>query len=98
MNTNNQTHLIYISLYGDNWVCTYLDAYRFANMLLLTFQGAFDVVRKVFSSGEETAHMTVNDKSDLFFHDYSFGPLFVQENYISVQPSQARLVIMGLIR
>ena len=52
------------------------------NSVFFTFQGPFDVCRKVFAGGEETAHMTVADKSDLFFHDYSIGPLFVQENYI----------------
>ncbi|KAM9450140.1 replication factor C subunit 1 [Clarias gariepinus] len=51
--------------------------------------GPFDVCRKVFVSGEETAHMTLIDKSDLFFHDYSLAPLFVQENYINVRPVAA---------
>ncbi|KAM4710072.1 replication factor C subunit 1 [Discoglossus pictus] len=51
--------------------------------------GPFDVVRKVFSGGEETAHMTLIDKSDLFFHDYSLSPLFVQENYVHVKPAAA---------
>jgi len=55
------------------------------------FQGPFDVCRKVFSGGEEAAHMTIADKSDLFFYDYSIGPLFVQENYILVTPFSARL-------
>ncbi|XP_058402881.1 replication factor C subunit 1 isoform X1 [Diceros bicornis minor] len=51
--------------------------------------GPFDVVRKVFAAGEETAHMSLVDKSDLFFHDYSIAPLFVQENYIHVKPVAA---------
>ncbi|XP_028259396.1 replication factor C subunit 1 [Parambassis ranga] len=51
--------------------------------------GPFDVCRKVFTLGEETAHMTLIDKSDLFFHDYSLAPLFVQENYLHVRPSAA---------
>ncbi|KAB5518487.1 hypothetical protein PHYPO_G00166560 [Pangasianodon hypophthalmus] len=51
--------------------------------------GPFDVCRKVFLSGEETAHMTLIDKSDLFFHDYSLAPLFVQENYVHVRPAAA---------
>ena len=46
--------------------------------------------RKVFAGGEETAGMTIHDKSDLFFHDYSIAPLFVQENYASVSPFAAR--------
>ncbi|XP_029993926.1 replication factor C subunit 1 isoform X3 [Sphaeramia orbicularis] len=51
--------------------------------------GPFDVCRKVFVSGEETAHMSLIDKSDLFFHDYSLAPLFVQENYLHVRPAAA---------
>ncbi|XP_008067971.1 replication factor C subunit 1 isoform X2 [Carlito syrichta] len=51
--------------------------------------GPFDVARKVFAAGEETAHMSLVDKSDLFFHDYSIAPLFVQENYIHVKPAAA---------
>ncbi|MEE6462241.1 hypothetical protein FKM82_001531 [Ascaphus truei] len=54
-----------------------------------TKMGPFDVARKVFTSGEETAHMSLIDKSDLFFHDYSLAPLFVQENYIHVKPAAA---------
>uniref|UniRef100_A0A8D0GRX0 Replication factor C subunit 1 n=1 Tax=Sphenodon punctatus TaxID=8508 RepID=A0A8D0GRX0_SPHPU len=49
----------------------------------------FDVARKVFAAGEETAHMSFIDKSDLFFHDYSLAPLFVQENYVHVKPAAA---------
>lgn len=48
--------------------------------------GPWEVVRKVFSS-EEHKTMSLNDKSDLFFHDYSMGPLFVQQNYLSVAPN-----------
>ncbi|CAO2639831.1 Replication factor C subunit 1 [Lemmus lemmus] len=51
--------------------------------------GPFDVARKVFAAGEETAHMSLMDKSDLFFHDYSIAPLFVQENYLHVKPAAA---------
>lgn len=51
--------------------------------------GPFDVCRKVFASGEDTAHMSLIDKSDLFFHDYSLAPLFVQENYLHVRPAAA---------
>ena len=35
------------------------------------------------------------DKSDLFFHDYSIAPLFVQENYIHVKPVAAGWVFRG---
>ncbi|XP_053433501.1 replication factor C subunit 1 isoform X2 [Nycticebus coucang] len=51
--------------------------------------GPFDVARKVFAAGEDTAHMSLMDKSDLFFHDYSIAPLFVQENYLHVKPIAA---------
>uniref|UniRef100_H0X6L1 Replication factor C subunit 1 n=1 Tax=Otolemur garnettii TaxID=30611 RepID=H0X6L1_OTOGA len=51
--------------------------------------GPFDVARKVFAAGEDTAHMSLMDKSDLFFHDYSIAPLFVQENYLHVKPVAA---------
>lgn len=53
--------------------------------LFLSFQGPWDVLRKVFSE-EELNKMSFYDKSDLFFHDYSIAPLFVQENYLSVVP------------
>lgn len=51
--------------------------------------GPFDVVRKVFGSDGDNSHMTLIDKLDLFFHDYSIAPLFVQENYIHVKPAAA---------
>ena len=43
--------------------------------------------------GDETAGMSLIDKSDLFFHDYSIAPLFVQENYVNVIPYAAKYVI-----
>ena len=58
--------------------------------LLHLVQGPFDVCRKVFVGGEETRGMTLNDKSDLFFHDYNIAPLFVQENYVHVIPYAAK--------
>ncbi|XP_052902347.1 replication factor C subunit 1 [Anopheles moucheti] len=51
--------------------------------------GAWDVIRKVFSA-EDHKSMTLNDKADLFFHDYNIAPLFVQENYLKVQPKAPR--------
>ncbi|KAI9579253.1 replication factor C subunit 1 [Glossina fuscipes] len=47
--------------------------------------GPWEVVRKVFSA-EEHKTMSFNDKCDLFFHDYSLAPLFVQQNYLIVNP------------
>ncbi|XP_066154359.1 replication factor C subunit 1 [Euwallacea fornicatus] len=47
--------------------------------------GAWDVIRKVFNKSDNK-DMTLADKARLFFYDYSFGPLFVQENYLTVNP------------
>nr|XP_012147257.1 PREDICTED: replication factor C subunit 1 isoform X2 [Megachile rotundata] len=51
--------------------------------------GPWDVVRMVFSA-DEHKHMNIHDKSDLFFHDYSIAPLFVQENYLLVTPQVSK--------
>ena len=51
--------------------------------------GPWDVVRRVFSA-EEHKGMSIGDKVGLFFQDYSFGPLFVQENYPLVVPHAAK--------
>jgi len=51
--------------------------------------GPWDVVKKVFSA-EEHKGMSIHDKTGLFFQDYSFGPLFVQENYPYVVPQAAK--------
>ncbi|KAG6458394.1 hypothetical protein O3G_MSEX010845 [Manduca sexta] len=47
--------------------------------------GPWEAVRKVFSA-EDHKSMSIHDKSDLFFYDYSLAPLFVQENYLQVAP------------
>lgn len=52
-------------------------------------QGPFDVVRQVFSVKEHEG-MSLFDKSDLFFNDYSLSPLFNQEMYLSVEPAAAK--------
>jgi len=51
--------------------------------------GPWDVLKKVFSA-DAHKKMSIHDKSDLFFHDYNLGPLFVQENYLGVMPHKAR--------
>nr|CAH7722829.1 unnamed protein product [Callosobruchus chinensis] len=48
-------------------------------------KGPWEVARKVFTRTEHEK-MSLADKSRLFFFDYSIGPLFVQENYLSVVP------------
>ena len=40
----------------------------------------------------DTQKLSLNEQSDLFFMDYSLMPLFVQENYVSVTPIDARYV------
>ena len=54
-------------------------------------QGAFDAVRRLLS-GAESSKMNLIEKSDMFFCDYSMMPLFMQENYLMVDPSQSRWV------
>ncbi|XP_019849550.1 PREDICTED: replication factor C subunit 1-like [Amphimedon queenslandica] len=46
----------------------------------------FDVVRKVFQPFDGQRELSLREKSDLFFTDYSLMPLFVQENYLQVKP------------
>lgn len=43
----------------------------------------FDACMKMFS----TPDLTVMDKSNLYFHDYSLVPLLIQDNYLRVVPS-----------
>ena len=33
---------------------------------------------------------TLNDKMELYFQDYSFVPLFMQENYLKTSPQRTR--------
>ncbi|KAH9416270.1 replication factor C subunit 1 [Dermatophagoides pteronyssinus] len=47
----------------------------------------FEAIRKVFCTGRDYALMSLDDKSNLFFCDYSIMPLFVYENYISINLS-----------
>ncbi|XP_042886240.1 replication factor C subunit 1-like isoform X3 [Penaeus japonicus] len=51
--------------------------------------GPWDVCKKVFSESDHKT-MSLYDKSDLFFHDYSIAPLFVQENYPKAVPHIAK--------
>lgn len=63
----------------------------------LISQGPFHVIRTVFMPKDGERELTLNEKTDLFFHDYSIGPLFVQENYLSVRPIATEWVWKGLI-
>ena len=55
-------------------------------------QSPFDVVRLVFAPRNGNKELSLSEKSDLFFHDYSMAALFVQENYLSAKPASARCV------
>ncbi|KAH8418453.1 hypothetical protein KR009_004359, partial [Drosophila setifemur] len=58
--------------------------------------GPWEVVRKVFTA-EEHKRMSLADKSDLFFHDYSLAPLFVQQNYLQVAPQGNKKDVMAKV-
>ncbi|KAI9034373.1 putative DNA replication factor C subunit Rfc1 [Hyaloraphidium curvatum] len=50
----------------------------------------WDLVPKLFRA-QEYEHATLSDKMELYFYDYSFLPLMVQENYLRcTQPALAR--------
>ena len=55
-------------------------------------QGPFDVIKTVFMPVEGERDLNLMEKSNLFFQDYSLGPLFVQENYVRVKPLGAESV------
>jgi len=50
----------------------------------------FEAIRTLFSASEESRKMTLNEKTELFFSDYDLVPLFVQENYLNVEPAKAK--------
>ena len=49
------------------------------------FNNPWEITKKILNKSEN-AEMNLNDRSDLFFTDYSAIPLFVQENYVKVIP------------
>ncbi|KAF7433765.1 hypothetical protein PC9H_005730 [Pleurotus ostreatus] len=52
----------------------------------------FDVTQKMLGPYlfSHTARETLGDKMELYFHDHSFTPLFIQENYLKTQPARIR--------
>lgn len=52
--------------------------------------GPFDVIRKVFAPHIDGKPVSFAEALELFFQDYSTGPLFVQENYLNVRPVAAK--------
>ncbi|KAI0054114.1 DNA replication factor C large subunit [Auriscalpium vulgare] len=52
----------------------------------------FNIIQKIMGPYlfSATARETLNEKMELYFHDYSFVPLFVQENYLKTNPARVR--------
>ncbi|KAG0699774.1 replication factor RFC1 C terminal domain-containing protein [Suillus ampliporus] len=52
----------------------------------------FDVTYKILGpyAFGPNARETLGDKMELYFHDHSFVPLFIQENYLKTEPVKAR--------
>ncbi|KAI0640589.1 DNA replication factor C, large subunit [Trametes meyenii] len=52
----------------------------------------FGVINKMLGPQmfSPTSRETLGDKIELYFHDPSFVPLFIQENYLKTQPSRVR--------
>ncbi|KAI0915526.1 hypothetical protein AcW1_004031 [Taiwanofungus camphoratus] len=52
----------------------------------------FNIIHKMLGPYmfSPTARETLNDKMELYFHDHSFVPLFVQENYLKTQPARIK--------
>ncbi|KAH8999457.1 replication factor RFC1 C terminal domain-containing protein [Lactarius akahatsu] len=52
----------------------------------------FNIIQKILGPYmfSATSRDTLNDKIELYFHDYSFVPLFIQENYLKTNPSRVR--------
>ncbi|NP_001267861.1 replication factor C large subunit [Hydra vulgaris] len=51
--------------------------------------GPFDIVKQLYTAND-CSKMSYNEITDLFFMDYSFIPLFMQENYLYTNPAKAR--------
>ncbi|KAH8105438.1 DNA replication factor C large subunit [Cristinia sonorae] len=57
-----------------------------------TILSPFDVTHKLLGPYlfSATSRETLGDKMELYFHDHSFMPLFIQENYLKTQPSKIK--------
>ncbi|OJA19091.1 hypothetical protein AZE42_03732 [Rhizopogon vesiculosus] len=57
-----------------------------------TILSPFDVTNKILGPYMfgPNARETLGDKMELYFHDHSFVPLFIQENYLKTQPVKVR--------
>lgn len=59
-------------------------------VVVYLLQSPFEVVHKVFEPFKGGKELTLQEKSDLFFQDYSLASLFVQENYLKARPQHAK--------
>jgi len=71
--------------------------YSHASCINALLQDTFDICRKTFASGDEMLRMSLSDKIDLFFHDYSLVPLFAYENYIGAIPYSSRSLMCAVV-
>ncbi|TCD66208.1 hypothetical protein EIP91_001655 [Steccherinum ochraceum] len=57
-----------------------------------TILSPFDVTHRMLGPYlfSATSRETLGDKMELYFHDHSFMPLFIQENYLKTQPSKIK--------
>ncbi|KAH7916645.1 replication factor RFC1 C terminal domain-containing protein [Hygrophoropsis aurantiaca] len=57
-----------------------------------TIMSPFDVTNKILGPYmfAQTTRETLGDKMELYFHDHSFVPLFIQENYLKTEPVKLR--------
>jgi len=57
-----------------------------------TLMTPFTIIQKLLGPYmfSPNARETLNEKMELYFHDHSFVPLFVQENYLKTSPSLVR--------
>jgi len=74
--------------------CKVSELFDWCGYAVLSLQDTFDICRKTFASGEEMLRMSLSDKVELFFHDYSLVPLFAYENYIGAIPYSSRSPIL----
>ncbi|ORX91282.1 DNA replication factor C, large subunit [Basidiobolus meristosporus CBS 931.73] len=51
--------------------------------------GPFEIVGK-YLNGQNFNSANLNEKIEIYFHDFSLAPLMIQENYIKMNPSLAR--------
>jgi replication factor C subunit 1 len=59
----------------------------------------FNVVQKILGPYmfSASSHHTLNDKIELYFHDYSFVPLFIQAGVLMVRYTLAKLYYRRII-